>query len=50
MQESEGSPLPLVCSKSEKSSRRILLFHAGDGRFGDPFAAISSFSAILQYI
>lgn len=45
--ESEGSPLPLVCSKREKPFGRILLFHAGDVTFGDPFAAVSSFSAVL---
>lgn len=50
MLESEGSPLPLVCSKREKPFGRILLFHAGDVTFGDPFAAVSSFSAILRYI
>lgn len=49
MLESEGSPLPLICSKREKPFG-ILLFHAGDVTFGDPFAVVSSFSAILRYI
>lgn len=47
MLESEGGSLPLVCSKREKPLGRILLFHAGDVTFGDPFAAVSSFSAVL---
>lgn len=47
VQESESSPLPPFWSKREKPFGRILLFHAGDATFGDPFAALSSLSAIL---
>lgn len=47
--ESEGSPLPPAWSKSEKPFGRILLFCAGDDTFGDPFAAVGSFSAVLRF-
>lgn len=47
VQESESSPLLPFWSKREKPFGRILLFHAGDATFGDPFAALSSLSAIL---